>query len=184
MDTRRLTRDDWLAAALKALAESGPDGLKPERLARALGVSRGSFYWHFVDVTAFHQALFERWEHVAVDTPLDHARVSEDPLAAAALPRLIAIAFTAPSALERAVFRWAVRYPLATAAVKKVNARRLALLEAMFAATGQPSDATVTNARILYWAYLGRVLLDDEVPDDQTIQQIVDIFGLKRTEQD
>jgi AcrR family transcriptional regulator len=183
MDTRRLTRDDWLTAALKALAESGPDSLKPDRLARTLGVSRGSFYWHFADVTAFHHAIFERWELVAVDTPLDRSSASEGQSAEAALQRLIAIAFTAPSALERAVFRWAVSYPLATAAVKKVNARRLVLLETMFAATGQHREAMATNARILYWAYLGRVLLDDEVPDDRAVDQISELFGLGRTDQ-
>lgn len=182
MDTRRLTRDDWLAAALKALAESGPDGLKPDRLARTLGVSRGSFYWHFADVTAFHQAIFERWEHVAVDTPLVRSSDSDGQSAELALQRLIAIAFTAPSALERAVFRWAVSYPLATAAVKKVNARRRLLLETMFAATSLQNEAMATNARIVYWTYLGRILLDDDVQDDRVVARICDMLGLVNRE--
>lgn len=183
METSRLTRDDWLAAALKALAESGPDSLKPDRLARILGVSRGSFYWHFADVTAFHIAIFARWESVAVDTPLDRSSVKEGQVTDAALQRLIEIAFTAPSALERAIFRWSASYPLATAAVARVNARRLALLDAMFSATSAHGAASAINAKILYWAYLGRILLDDEVPDDRTVLQIAEIFGLRRTDQ-
>lgn len=178
MEKNRLTRDDWLAAALKALAEHGPDGLKPERLARALGVSRGSFYWHFADVQAFHHAIFERWERAAVDSPLDRSISHDGQSAEAALRRLIEIAFTAPPALERALFRWALNYPLAAAAISKVNARRLAVLEAMFVATGGARDAMATNAKISYWAYLGRALLEDESLDGRAIDQISDMLGL------
>jgi AcrR family transcriptional regulator len=59
----RLERQDWLRAGLDALAESGPKGLRATRLARNLGVTTGSFYWHFESVADFQVALLNYWEH-------------------------------------------------------------------------------------------------------------------------
>ena len=50
----QLSAKDWVDQGLKALASSGFTALKAEPLAKALRVSRGSFYWHFADIAAFH----------------------------------------------------------------------------------------------------------------------------------
>ena len=46
---QQLSVDAWLDHGLRTLTASGVEGLKVERMAKALGVSRGSFYWHFLD---------------------------------------------------------------------------------------------------------------------------------------
>ena len=51
--TEQLSAGDWISQGLKALAESGFTALKADPLAKAMGVSRGSFYWHFADLAAF-----------------------------------------------------------------------------------------------------------------------------------
>ena len=55
--TDQLSARDWLDQGLKALAARGFTALKAEPLAKAMGVSRGSFYWHLADVDAFHAAI-------------------------------------------------------------------------------------------------------------------------------
>lgn len=60
-DSSRLSRDDWLDAAFEAVAEGGFDQVRVLTLARRLGVTRGSFYWHFEDHAALVTALLERW---------------------------------------------------------------------------------------------------------------------------
>ena len=62
----RLTPDHWLNAGFDALASQGPTALAAEPLARALGSSKGSFYWHFKDVPAFHAALITAWRTRAI----------------------------------------------------------------------------------------------------------------------
>src|SRR5262247_806299 len=52
--TERLTAQDWIDFALTTLAQEGFDALKADVLARKLGISRGSFYWHFSDLGTFH----------------------------------------------------------------------------------------------------------------------------------
>ena len=53
----QLSAQDWLDQGLKTLAKNGFTALKAEPLAKAMGVSRGSFYWHFADIGAFHAAI-------------------------------------------------------------------------------------------------------------------------------
>ena len=65
--TDQLSAKDWLDQGLKTLAESGFTALKAEPLAKAMGVSRGSFYWHFADIGAFHAAILKHWRDVAAE---------------------------------------------------------------------------------------------------------------------
>lgn len=56
-----LTRGDWLDAAWEALGEGSVDRVRVEPLAKKLGVTKGSFYWHFKDRQALVEALLDRW---------------------------------------------------------------------------------------------------------------------------
>src|SRR6059058_2355838 len=81
--TEQLSADHWINQGLKALAKSGFTALKADPLAKAMGVSRGSFYWHFADLCAFHTAVLKRWREVAADQIIaDVEADSDDPLKA------------------------------------------------------------------------------------------------------
>ena len=56
-----LSRDDWISAAWEVLGEGGIEGVRVEPLARRLGVTKGSFYWHFKDRQQLLDALLDRW---------------------------------------------------------------------------------------------------------------------------
>ena len=60
-ESPRLSRDDWLDAAFQAVVEGGFDNVRVLTLATALAVTRGSFYWHFVDHAELIAALLARW---------------------------------------------------------------------------------------------------------------------------
>jgi len=59
--TESLSRDDWISGAWDMLGENGLDGVRVEPLARRLGVTKGSFYWHFKDRQQLVEALLDRW---------------------------------------------------------------------------------------------------------------------------
>src|SRR5690349_19806066 len=63
----RLTKDDWTAAALDALAEGGVAAVAIEPLAARLGATKGSAYWHFPNREALLRATLERWEREYTD---------------------------------------------------------------------------------------------------------------------
>ena len=67
----RTPRSSWIDAGLGALAGGGPDAVRIEPLAQALGVSRGGFYWHFEDRRALLEEILGAWERVSVDEVIE-----------------------------------------------------------------------------------------------------------------
>lgn len=161
----QLSADDWLKQGLKTLARDGFTALKAEPLAKAMGVSRGSFYWHFTDVEAFNAEVLTYWREIAAE------RIIDDVEAAAgkdnALRLLLRRVFGEKLALENAVRRWAVVDPLAKAAVQAIDKRRLSYVESQMHAAGVSPDVARARSQILYWAYLGFALSDRPLPPVQ-----------------
>lgn len=158
----QLSARDWLDQGLKTLTDSGFTALKAEPLAKAMGVSRGSFYWHFADIGAFHAAVLAHWRKVAAEqviANLEAASGTADPL-----PRLLRGAFGNRPALENAVRTWASFDPKARAAVQAIDRRRLNYVEGLFRANGFPPVAARARAQVLYWAYVGFALSDKPLP--------------------
>jgi AcrR family transcriptional regulator len=69
--SKRLGRQEWINAGLKALAEHGAEAVRIERLADTLRVTKGSFYWHFKDRGALLEALLEAWQARATNAIID-----------------------------------------------------------------------------------------------------------------
>ena len=63
----RKSREDWIRAAVIALLAEGPDGVAVQPLARRLGTTKGSFYWHFSSRDELLRAALQRWETVTTD---------------------------------------------------------------------------------------------------------------------
>ena len=63
MAKKGFSRADWLEAALAVLERDGVDGVKVDRIARELGISRSGFYWHFRNRADFLDQLLEYWVH-------------------------------------------------------------------------------------------------------------------------
>ncbi len=68
-----LTKEDWLQAALEVLNESGVDNVKVLPLSKRLGVTRGSFYWHFEDRDELLADMLDYWEEELTDSVIKHA---------------------------------------------------------------------------------------------------------------
>jgi len=165
----QLSAKDWLDQGLKALAGRGFTALKAEPLAKAMGVSRGSFYWHFADIAAFHAAILARWHEVAAEqiiANVEAASKDEDPLAL-----LLRRVFGERLMLERAVRTWASVDPAARAAVQAIDRRRLNYVEGLLAQSGLAAELARARAQILYWAFLGFALSDQ--PLSKARQQAV-----------
>lgn len=152
---RRLSAEDWLLAGFRALAKDGPSALRAEKLARDLGATKGSFYWHFKDIADFRARLLAHWQEQAYASVV--AMVEAEGSATEKLYRLADIAGTEKtryggSALEPAVRAWAQADHTVSDVLRAVDARRLAYTAGLLAELG------LTNpdfARIVYGAYIG-----------------------------
>jgi AcrR family transcriptional regulator len=158
--TEQLTADDWIREGLKALAKNGFTALKADPLARTMGVSRGSFYWHFTDLGAFHAALLKRWREIAAEQIIaDVEAAGDEPLKA-----LLRRTFGARLDLERAVRNWAAFDTAAQGAVRAIDRRRLDYIEALLAKRGLAPARAQARAQILYWTFLGFALSGPPAP--------------------
>jgi AcrR family transcriptional regulator len=158
----QLSAGDWLDQGLKTLAKDGFTALKAERLAKAMRVSRGSFYWHFADIAAYHAAILARWHEVAAEqiiANVEAASKDENPLAL-----LLRRVFGERLMLERAVRTWASVDPAARAAVQAIDRRRLSYVESLLTQAGLSAELARARAQILYWAFLGFALSDQQLP--------------------
>src|SRR5260370_13787965 len=78
----RTPRRRWIDEGLRALAAGGPDAVRIEPLAKALGVTRGGFYWHFEDREALLTEMLDTWERAATDEVIERVeREGGDPRA-------------------------------------------------------------------------------------------------------
>jgi AcrR family transcriptional regulator len=158
----QLSAKDWLDQGLRTLIHNGFTALKAEPLAKAMGVSRGSFYWHFADIGAFHAAILEHWRDVAAEqiiANLEAASGNADPI-----PLLLGQAFGGRLALEKAVRTWASVDPKVRTAVKAIDRRRLSYVAGLFRAKGLSPDVARARAQIIYWAFLGFALSEQPLP--------------------
>jgi AcrR family transcriptional regulator len=151
----RLSVDDWIAAALEILAADGIGGVKIQRLCDLLGVTKGSFYWHFRDLDAFLEAIAERWRegNGAFRSRID-AAVRADPKAGLH-DAMTAFLDQRLGRLERAMRDWSRTDERAKTAIKAADKRTFEAIVRGFEDLGFDRDDADVRAKILFYAGVG-----------------------------
>jgi len=153
---KRLTAQAWIDFALVTLAREGFETLKADVLARKLGVSRGSFYWHFEDIEAFHARVIQQWRQVATEAIIADVELREGP--DHRLDVLLRHAFGDGAALEVGMRAWADNNPTAAQALRQVDRQRRTYIEKLLRELGMPARLATVRTTVLYWAYLGAAI--------------------------
>jgi AcrR family transcriptional regulator len=160
MDAQRLGREDWLRAARRALLTGGPAAVRVEPLAAALGVTKGSFYWHFADRGALLEALLREWEEERA-AALAELPDASGPAAVQALMRFleprVAGSERGEIPSDAAIFAWAQADATVAARVNAAEAERVAVIQRLV------GDDEL--GEFLYLAYLGFVMRRRRAPD-------------------
>lgn len=157
----RLDRDAWLGAALDLLREQGVDAVRVEPLAARLGVTKGSFYWHFRDRQDLLVSLPCFWAERQTGPVLAHATAT----AGSPVDKLRAVAeFLGredPDRYDNAMRAWAQFDADVADVVRQIDRRRLAFSAALFEAAGLPPDEAATRARLFYFFDVGGQITGD-----------------------
>ena len=155
-DTARslLTPQSWISAASALLVDKGIDSVRVDVLARQLGVSRGSFYWHFKDREALLTSVLRAWRDAATEQVIQRFE-GEQAEPAVLISELISLPFRGRAAeraarIELAIRAWARRDTLARLAVDEVDARRIAYIAQCFSALGFAIREARARAFMLY----------------------------------
>jgi AcrR family transcriptional regulator len=155
-----LTRDDYLAVGLDLLAEGGVSAVTIAALCERLGVTKGSFYHHFDDVSGYHEALLVRWEAGTYEA-IETARAVTDSHKRLSVLKELGVA--AHHEAESAIRAWGRSYEPAAAVVRRVDAAREANLVESFRAVGIPLTRARHLARIGLATLIGTQSLERPV---------------------
>jgi len=150
----RLSAADWEQSALDVIAEQGVVAVSVEALARQLGVTKGSFYWHFPTREALLKAALERWETQDIDNVFAQVEPISDPR-----ERLCELfRRTGREAKSHVIYSALLRaldHALVKPVMERVSRRRMEFLTVAYRQVGMPRAQAVHRARLAYAAYVG-----------------------------
>ncbi|MEO8746374.1 MAG: helix-turn-helix domain-containing protein [Rhodanobacter sp.] len=155
----RLSAEDWELAALESIAEQGISALAVETLARQLGVTKGSFYWHFRNREALLNATLERWEEYGEAEIIVPIERMPDPRQR--LPELFRrVAHELQAHRVYAALLKALDDPRVVTVMARVSRRRMEFLTAIYREAGLEPLQALNRARLTYAAYVGFLQLN------------------------
>ena len=160
METR-YNIEDWLEGALEALARKGPQAISIQRLCESLGVSRGSFYWHFKNRDGFVEKLMNFW----VDKTTNAIAEAVRDLDGSAADRLLFIARQVVASdatrYDIPIRAWAEIDPIAAAAVKRADRIRIKVVKSLFAELGFSGEELEMRTRtfVAYYSHEAALML-------------------------
>jgi len=152
-----LSRQDWIDAARAALIKSGIGAVRIMPLAKALGVTRGGFYWHFSGRKDLLEALLDDWERTntaSFEKILNRERRDGRAEFKALVDLWIDEREYSP-AWDSALRNWATLSKQAAGVVRRVDESRIGIIREIFLHLGYEDPAALVRARIVYFHQVG-----------------------------
>lgn len=151
----RTPRSKWIDEGLRTLAAGGPDAVRIEPLARALGVTRGGFYWHFEDRAALLEAMLDTWERATTDDVIERVE-SKGGDVGTKLRRAGALTFSDwLMPIDLAVRDWARREDAVAVRLRRVDNRRMDYLRSLFSAFCPDPDDVEARCMLAFSLLIG-----------------------------
>ncbi len=175
----RLSADDWVTAALEVLVSDGISAVKVLPLAKRLGVTRGSFYWHFENHEALLNRLLEVWEETNSGSIIRAAT-----LEGSIVDRYVALMRCwlgmerFDPRLEVAVRNWGRSNPELWQKLRATDERRVDACVEMLAAEVSDPVMRLHRARTIYFLQMGWYELEVDEPMDARIEALTYYFDI------
>ncbi|MBS0213695.1 MAG: TetR/AcrR family transcriptional regulator [Proteobacteria bacterium] len=150
----RLCAEDWMRAAFDALCREGLSAVAVEPLARQLGVTKGSFYWHFKTRDALLAAVLERWVASEQDRVFDRLDAISDPRERLRELFLLVAAESREHVVYTALLQ-GLDHPLVRDVMERVSQKRQDYIATGYRQTGMDPTEALHRARLTYAAYVG-----------------------------
>jgi AcrR family transcriptional regulator len=157
MAATRTPPNRWIEEGLRTLAAGGPDAVRIESLAQALGVTKGGFYGHFDDRRGLLEEMLDTWERMVIDEVIQRVE-GEGGDAKARLRRLFALASSSAGELlkiELAIRDWARRDKAVAKRLRRIDNRRMEYMRSLFGAICRDDDDVEARCLLAFSLFIG-----------------------------
>ena len=166
-NAKRLNQNDWLKGALKILRKSGIDSVKIVPLAKSLGVTTGSFYWHFADRPALYDALLDYWEKEMTDKAIAAARAFEGSPEERIWRLMEQVMDTGMAQYDLAIWHWAQSNKKVKEVFRRTVEKRFSFAAWMFEQAGFDQVQAKMRGRMMVVYMMGESTLVSENKTDR-----------------
>ena len=167
----RQSKKSWLDAGLQALASGGVDKVRVESLAKNLGVTKGSFYWHFKDREQFLDELLSFWAEQSTQTVIANPNYPTD-----SKERVRAVAEDIVrrdlGKMDPHIRSWTQYDKRRGKVVAKIDKMRFEFLRDLFLAAGFSITGASLRAQSLYRYVLGEQFISGRESMGQRVQRM------------
>jgi AcrR family transcriptional regulator len=152
----RAPRSSWIEEGLRTLGIGGPDAVRIETLAEALGVTKGAFYWQFEGRPALLEEMLDAWERVVIDEVIERVEAGGGG-ARAKLRRLFQLATSGGDLMkiELAIRDWARRDKAVARRLRRIDDRRLDYMRTLFAEFCADEDDVAARCLLAFSLWIG-----------------------------
>ena len=134
----RTPRTSWIEEGLRALGVGGPDAVRIEKLAQALGVTKGGFYWHFDGRPALLEEMLDAWERLVIDEAIERGDLMK---------------------IELAIRDWARRDKAVARRLRRIDNRRMEYMRSLFGAFCADEDEVEVRCMLVLSMWIGSPLI-------------------------
>jgi AcrR family transcriptional regulator len=163
--SKRLGREDWIRGALELLSTAGVEKVKIVPLATRLGVTSGSFYWHFANRGQLYDALLEYWEQEMTDKAIEQAKLFTGPPKERILLLMEQVMATGMAKYDLAIWHWAQADTKVQTVFQRTLEKRFAFAAWMFRQVGFSKVQAETRGRMMVVYMMGESTLIPDTPN-------------------
>jgi AcrR family transcriptional regulator len=164
MGVTRTPRGEWIEEGLRALSVGGPEAVRIESLAQALGVSKGGFYGYFANRDALLTEMLDRWERAVTEAVIEQVE-SGGGDARAKLERLFTIVASfgdgpmTGTKVDLAIRDWARRDETVAQRLRRADNRRMEYLRSLFRSFCPDEDDVEVRCMLTFSVRIGSHLI-------------------------
>ena len=167
MPGRNLTKDDWLAAAMELLRTRGIAGVRILPLAKRLGVTRGSFYWHFEDHDDLTRSMLDWWDREMTDSVIRIVNESRGSVERRLMTIAEEVVRSNTNRYESAIRTWAQSDKRVAKTLERVVHKRIDYVTDLFREAGfTPAQAQARGNLIAVY-----IMSEDSILADETVEK-------------
>jgi AcrR family transcriptional regulator len=169
MSNKQHSKASWISAGLTALADGEPSTLRAEPLAKQLGTTKGSFYWHFADVPTYRDAVIDSWRNDALNGIVKQLSSNSTPD-----KRLLAFGeHILNDQVDPAMRIWAKSHAHARSTVIQIDEQRLTYISTLLASFDIANPAFALAA---YGTLIGAPSVQTDTTPSQAFTALIDLF--------